>query len=734
MNILKLFIFWISVTISIQAQNTINGNITDKRTHEPIPGVSVYINNTQIGTTTDLNGNYQLSNIDQYDVQVVFSFTGYLEQKLRIQFNTSLVTQNVTLEESVLELDEVILSTPFNKLQSENVVKVSHRSVSAMQRSGIQNFMDGIVQISGVTQISAGSGITKPVIRGLTGSRVLVYNQGVRLENFQFGELHGMGINESGIESVEIIKGPASLLYGSDAVGGVIYLVPESFTLAGETAINLHSKYISNTLGFSNTMGIKTSTDKLQLLARIALNTNADYAIPNADRVTNSRYNDRDFKAGIGYKNDKLIADIRYNYNQAKNGIPHDIGIQETTHEITGTHQGLDNHVLSVKNELNIKNSKIKTNIGHSWHKRTNVAEDITRIGMQLNTLNYDAKWYLPMKFKIESIIGVQGMAQTNENFGASYLLPDAKTQSLGFFTNLNYAYNKTSLQAGIRYDTRHIVTDDIGTSGMSTYRQGFDKNLSNFTSSLGIKTKPFKGVTARINLATGFRAPNLSELASKGIHEGRIEIGNANLKNEKNWQADIALEYENTHMEFFANAFVNTISNYIYIAPTGEIQEEYAIYQYEQDNAQLYGGEIGMHLHPHPLDWLHMESVFEMVIGKRGADAYLPLIPANQWKNQIRLTNNTRHATLNKYYLNIAFNHRFETTKISDFEDPQDSYSLVNTSFGSSFSFDKMSFDMTLSVHNIFNKEYVSHLSVLREYDIPNMGRNVIFGINFEL
>ena len=172
MKILKLFIFWITATISIQAQNTVNGNIRDIRTQEPMPGVSVYIYNTQIGTTTDLNGDYQLSNIEQSDIQLVYSFTGYLDQELHIHFNTPIITQNVILEESVLELDEVILSTPFNKLQSENVVKVSYRSLAAMQRKGIQNFMDGIVQISGVTQISAGSGISKPVIRGLTGSRV----------------------------------------------------------------------------------------------------------------------------------------------------------------------------------------------------------------------------------------------------------------------------------------------------------------------------------------------------------------------------------------------------------------------------------------------------------------------------------------------------------------------------------------------------------------------------------
>ncbi len=735
MKISSFVILWMAMFINIQAQNSIYGTITDIKTNEPLPGVSVYFFGTQKGTTTNLEGKYSLTGIQESTIQLVYSFTGYVEQQKNLVFvDEKNKVINIALHERILELDEVILSTPFNKLQTENVVKVAYKSVASMQRRGIQNFMDGIAQISGVTQISTGSGISKPVIRGLTGSRVLVYNQGVRLENFQFGELHGMGINESGIGSVEIIKGPASLLYGSDAVGGVLYLIPEKYASKDVTKINIKSQYTSNTLGVNSTLGVKTSTDKFQFLARASFNTNADYAIANGDRVSNSRYNDRDFKAGLGYKSENITSDIRYNFNRAENGIPHNIGVQETTHKISGTHQELDNHVLSVKTDIALKNSSIKTNIGKTWHKRTNIAEGITRIGMQLNTLNYDAKWYLPTWRKIESIVGVQGLAQSNENFGLGYLLPNAQTNTIGFFSTLNYTQNNTAIQGGIRYDTRHITTQDISEIGMTDYREGFDKNLANFTTSLGLKTNLFNGNTTRINIATGFRAPNLSELASKGIHEGRIEVGNSQLKNEQNWQADIALEYENTHIEFFANGFINTITNYIYIAPTGETQDEYAIYKYKQDNAQLYGGELGLHLHPHPLDWLHIESSFEMVIGENETGNYLPLIPANQWKNQIRLTNNTNHSVLEKYFVNFGLNHTFDATKISEFETPQNTYTLINASLGSELKINEIQVICTLSAHNIFNREYISHLSVLREYDIPNMGRNLILGVTINL
>jgi iron complex outermembrane receptor protein len=732
----KILLVILSMTLftAVQAQNTLFGKVIDVKTKEGIPGTSVFIDNTLKGTMTDAEGNYLLTDIQATEVTVIFSYTGYKEQKVLIVFDKNKKELNIELQESVFELDEVILSTPFNKLQSENVVKVAHKSLASMQRNGIQNFMDGISQISGVTQLSTGSGISKPVIRGLTGSRVLVYNQGVRLENFQFGEEHSMGIDESGINSVEIIKGPASLLYGSDAMGGVLYLVPEKYAKAGENNFQIQSKYTTNTSGISTNLGYKTSGENLQFLIRTAINVNADYKTANAYRVTNSRYRDSDIKLGLGYQKNKFSTDIRYNYNKAQNGLPHSIEEQSNSYEINGLHQALDNHYVSAKTTYQFTGSKIQTNLGYTAHKRQLINDDIVKIGMLLNTFNYDIKWYLPQQKKLESIIGIQGMQQTNNNFGINYLLPDASISNLGVFSTLNYSIKKLIIQAGLRYDYRYISTQDIGVSSDVSYRPGFDKNLHNLTGSIGFKTDIFDRTTIRLNFASGYRAPNLSELTSNGIHENRIEIGNSALENEQNFQTDLAFEYQNTHIEFYANAFLNNINNYIYLSPTGETQDTYSIYQYNQNDAQLYGGEIGIHFHPHPLDWLHYESSFEMVIGKDNSDNYLPLIPANQWKNTVRFTNNFNKKYWSKSFLNIGINHTFKATKISAFENTQEAYTLLNASIGSTRQFNNFDVTANLSVHNLLDKEYISHLSVLREDEIPNMGRNIIFGITLNL
>jgi len=730
----KLFILLaLSFTfINTSAQYSLSGTVLDAQKNT-LPGASITIKNTQIGTLSDMDGNYTLHSSEK-DIVVVFSYSGFHQEKIVIHFNKNNQKLDVVLKENVFEIDEVILSTPFNKLQSENVVKVSYKSVQSMQKKGIQNLMDGIAQISGVRKMSTGTGISKPVIRGLSGSRVLIYNQGVRLENFQYGDKHGMGISEAGIESVEVIKGPASLLYGSDAIGGVVYLVPEKYALPKLTQANFQSQYFSNTEGFNTNIGVKSSIENWQYLVRAALSEHADYRIPANNMVTNSRYNNKDLKAGIGYKNDLITTDIRYNFNKSQNGIPKKIGIQESSYKMSGLYQDLDNHVLSLKNTIKIKKTQIKTNIGYTNHKRVLIKDEKQKIGMQLNTLNYDTKFHLPNLKKLESIIGIQGMHQTNTNFGMSYLLPDAKIDNIGIFGTANYQIKKISIQGGLRYDTRHIITQDVSKAGEASYRPGFDKQLESYTGSLGFKSNIFKKLNIRFNMAAGFRSPNLSELASYGQHAGRIEIGNKNIKNENNWQTDFALEYENPHIEFFANAFYNQIHNYIFLAPTGEEQESMVVYQYNQKDAYLYGSEIGFHIHPHPWDWLHIETSFETVTGKSKNGDYLPLIPANRWNNQIRFINDNQYKHLDKWFVNIGIMHTFKAINVSQFESTQDAYTLFNSSLGGDFSYRSLRLNLSISAHNIFNKDYISHLSVLREQEIPEIGRNIILGVNIKI
>ena len=410
-KILLTILFGISAVL--HAQNTVTGTITDTK-NQPIKGVSVYAPELHKGSLSDDNGNYTLGNLPNGSVKLSFVFTGFTTQNKAINLQQKTTTLNISLEQTAFQMDEVIVSTAFNKLQSQNVMKVEHATMKSFQQKGNATLIEGLATLPGVAQVSTGTSIGKPVIRGLSGNRVLVYSQGVRLENQQFGDEHGLGLNDAGIESVEVIKGPASLLYGSDALGGVLYFNPEKFTEAGGFKINFNQKFFSNTLGSNSSLGLKTSTEHWKFLTRGSYNTHSDYAVPDGDRVTNSRYNETDFKSGIEYANSKFSTVFRYNFNRLDLGIPEDgIAEQSTSKKTIFPRQAVFNNLFSLNNVIFFQDSKLDVDLGYIDNDRSEFEDSsIAALHMKLRTFNYDAKLHLPKFGKIESIVGVQGMHQ----------------------------------------------------------------------------------------------------------------------------------------------------------------------------------------------------------------------------------------------------------------------------------------------------------------------------------
>ena len=718
------------------AQNKISGIVTDIN-NNPITNAIISLPEIHKETNTDKEGKFILTNLPQGNFKLIVSFVGYETQSKTIDLSGTEQNLIFVLVEAVTHMDEVIVSNVFKRLQSQNVMKVEQENIKSLQQKGASTLIDGLATIPGVSQVSTGTSIGKPVIRGLSGNRVLVYSQGVRLENQQFGEEHGLGLNDSGVESVEVIKGPASLLYGSDALGGVLYFNPEKFANPNDFKVNFGQRLFSNTLGSNTTLGLKTSTDRWKFLVRGNYNTNSDYEIPNGDRVTNTRYNEKDLKAGIGYNNSSFSTVFRYNFNQLDLGIPEEgIAEQSTSKKTMFPSQGVDSHILSLHNNVFFKNSKLDIDLGYIYNDRKEFEDSYSPIlHMKLKTLNYTVNYHLPKKGKFETIIGVQGMNQTNANSGEELLIPDAITNDFGIYTTSIYQWNKNILQGGIRYDNRKVTSENHGVIGEEGYFEAIDKSFDSFNASLGYKTNFDENLAMRLNIASGFRAPNLAELTSNGVHEGsnRYEIGNSELKNEQNIQVDLNLEYKSTHFEWFINGFYNHVNNYIYISPNGTQIDGYDVYDYVQNNAKLYGGEVGLHFHPHPVDWSHFTSSFETVTGKKDNGDNLPLIPANKWNNTFT-AEFKKGNWLKDGFATVNVVYTFDQNNFSEFETKTNDYKLVNLAFGGEITINKSKFNLNLNANNLLNKTYVSHLSRLKTDGIPNIGRNIILGVNFNI
>lgn len=731
-NFMLLFI----ACSSLYGQQQIFGTVINSETNSPVFSASIYFPQLEKGTLTDDSGSFIISNIPAGTYKMIVSSLGYTTYTAEVKLPASPL--QIRLDPTAIEMEEVIISTPFHQLQSENVMKVERANVSELNRKGAITLSDGITQIAGVESLTTGVGIGKPVIRGLSSNRVLVYTQGIRLENQQYGDEHGLGINSKGIASVEVIKGPASLLYGSDAIGGVLYLNPENYASSNTTKAEVDADYYSNTLGYQGSLMAKSSAEKLKFLIRGSYASHSDYKTGENSRVANTRFNEKDLKTGIAYQNSKYKADLRYNFNQSNIGIPEGIGIQSKSKTPLLPFQEINNHIVSLNNKLFLTNSNIDLKIGYQFNNRKEFEEDdgdqeIDEISnkpaleMHLESLSYNLKYNLPKFGKFETIFGVQGMHQTNTNFGKELLIPNASTTDFGFFGTSHYHLESWDFQAGLRYDTRKIKSEEFGNMDSEEFIEALNRSFSSLNGAFGIKYQYRNKIIARLNLASGFRAPNLSELTSNGVHEGtnRYEIGNPNLNNEQNLQVDLALEWRGKHLEAFANAFHNSIDDYIFISPTGEQIEGNPVFLYTQDNAKLYGGEVGIHLHPHPLDWLHLESSFESITGKRNNRQFLPLIPANSLTNTFRIEFEEGSFLFDKYVF-IRLKNTLNKTEVSAFESRTGGYSLLGAGLGGAIKAGKSKISIAISGNNLTNKTYISHLSRLKTDGISNIGRNI--------
>lgn len=725
------------------SQQTVEGKILDPETGIPVFGATVYLPQLEKSGMSNAEGEFSINNVSPGNYQVVISSLGYATRTLNITVPLS-TPLNIELLPSAIEMEAVIVSTPFHRLQSENVVMVARETTENLVRNGAMSLADGITQMPGVESITTGSGIGKPVIRGLSSNRVLVYAQGVRMENQQYGDEHGLGLSSSGVESVEVIKGPASLLYGSDALGGVLYLNPEKYVPADSTQIDGGITYHTNTLGTEANVGLNTAGERFRFLLRGNYATHSDYETGENERVTNSRFDEIDIKTGVGYQDNQYRGDFRYNYNNSNIGIPEEINEQSTSKEMLLPYQQVDNHILSFDNKIFFNNSSLDLKVGYLFNNRKEFEDhhhdeeahdeeeeeaegEDPALEMHLETLNYDIKYNTAKWGNFETIFGVQGMYQTNTNFGEEILIPDASVRDIGVLATTHYHLDKIDFQAGLRFDNRNLKSKEHGQAGEDEYFAPLERDFTSYNGALGMKFNIFNSLIVRMNGATGFRSPNLAELTSNGSHEGtnRYEIGNQGLNYEQNFQGDLALEFRNEHFEIYTNAFYNKVNNYIYLNPTGEFIDNDPVFQYLQDDARLYGGEAGLHIHPHPIHWLHIESSVELVKGERQNGENLPLIPATSFTNTLRLEWDENSVLANKYAF-LTVKSTLAQNEVNEFETNTPGYTLLSAGVGGNFGIKGQVFGLRLSGTNLLNKTYIAHLSRLKPDGIPNRGRNI--------
>ncbi len=713
---------------------SISGLISDKKTSEGIPFASVYLPEFEIGAKCDENGKFSISGDLPGTVKVRVTAFGYEPYIDRIDASGGVL--DVQLTSTHLQLPEATVSSPVSDIQRENVVFIDTKKLSEL--NVIPGTLgDALSNMNGVYQSSTGQGISKPVIRGMQGMRVITMLNGLRIENQQWGGDHGMVFTGLGIGSVEIVKGPASLMYGADALGGVAYFVDEQFANQGTHSGSVSTRFETATLGTTSDVQYKLSGTNTRFSFAGLYSDHADYVLPNNRFAGNSRYSNIGGKFGFGYNRKKWLINVRYAFSNSNIGIPghtHDsipdltefqFGDQERSRIIP--EQRINNHFLSVKNKWFLENGEVSVLLGHTFNGLQEYEEKLLSPALKVNLNNslYHAKWKHRFSNALKLIVGAQGGMQMNRNgdtWTNEELIPNFNQLDNGLYTLLHYTGKKLSLLGGVRYDIRSL---DVMNSEL---HGNFSRTYQSVNGSLGAVYAGKKN-TLRLNASSGFRSPHVSELAANGVHHGtfRYELGDINLVSEQATQLDFTYELSSEHLEFIVNPFFMGIQNYIYVNPRDSVVDGYPLFAYEQlDLAMLYGGDIGFHYHPHFVHWLHLEAAYSHIESDDGRGGYLPLIPQNRISSALRFM--LEDFFPGKFKLSeivVQYRYHFDRTLVAINETSSPEYHLVNAGVNMRIDMNTP-LEIGVGVRNVLNTAYIDHLSRLKNIELQHPGRNI--------
>jgi len=729
----KTFFFcaFILLFYNLYAQNNLKGKVSDQD-NLPLSGATIFLPELNKGTMADKNGLYILSGLPSGKVKIQISYIGYTSKIETIILQDPETELNVTLETTTIRTEEIVVTGGYSSTQHENAIKIEALKLEYSDIKPTPNLTDIITKIPGVNMISKGSGVSKPVIRGLSMNDILILNNGVRFENYQYSDHHPLGIDEFGIEDIEVIKGPSSLLYGSDAIGGVINFIKEKPAPIGTIEGDYNLQLFSNTLGISNNFGLKGSSQHFFGGIRLGQKSNSDFLQGGGDFVPNTRFKEYSIKLNTGFTGRYGTFILFYDYSRQNLGLAEEEAIEAIAkrgRNLEIFYQQFNTHLLSTQNKIYLGKMKLDINSAYQNTELIHFGEPSAyEIQMRLASLTYDAKLYLPSDKNSEYIVGYQGMYQNNLNLNdrETKLLPDASIFNNSIFFLLQKTFfNKLKFQTGLRFDDKSINTMALGDAGQPDYREALDKKYNSLSGSLGATYSISEKFLLRSNFASAYRTPNLAELTSNGQHETRYEIGEKNLIPEKSYEIDLSMHYHVDNLTIDLAGFYNNINNYIFISPTGDTTSNgIYIYKYEQNNSYLYGAEAGIHFHPEAMKWLHLLTTFSSVTGKQKNGSNLPFIPAKKIYMELRAEKESL-AFLHKAFLMVTATNVFKQENIASEETPTNAYTLMDISFGGQIKVKDQFISISLGATNIFDKQYIDHLSTLKEVGFFNPGRN---------
>lgn len=764
-----------------------SGKITDTKTGLPVADATVYITDIKTGTATDKDGNFNIKNIPEGSHLIEISHVGYTTHIETIIINTD-TKKDFILTEAVVENNAVVVTGVTGATQLKKVpFAVSVIKKQDLFQTPSTNIIDALLKTPGVAALGTGPAISKPVIRGLGYNRVLTINDGVRQEGQQWGDEHGIEVDEASVNKIELLKGPASLIYGSDAMAGVLNIITNVPVAANTIKANVSSNYQSNNRLRSLNANIGGNKNGFNWNLYSSNRAAADYKNKYDGYVYNSKFKENNVGGYAGYNGSWGYSHLLVSNFDLKAGLVEgerdtdgsfikpvagggetkatDADFKSITPQIP--HQRIRHFKISTDNSIKTGSGRLTFNIGFQRNQREEFGNiddpEEQELFFDLKTITYTAQYHFAERRGWKSSFGVNGMQQNNTNRGEEQLIPDYNLFDFGVYIYSQKTTNKVTISGGLRADSRSINAEDL-MEGSSVKNSGFKKSFSNVSGSVGMAWQANNNLNIKLNAARGYRAPSIPELASNGAHEGsnRYEYGDNRLKNETSLQFDGGFDFNTEHVSVGLSSYYNSFNNFIFysklegagggdslIDVNGDFLQAF---KFGQRKAALAGFEARLDIHPHPIDWLHFENSFSFVSGKFAeaieGSKNIPFIPAPKLVSELRGNFNHLNKAIHDFFVLLQLDNTFAQNSVfSAFntETKTPGYTLLNFGVGANFVNKKKEqiLNVTAGVQNITDVAYQNHLSRLKysaenlatgRTGVYNMGRNFTVKVNVPL
>lgn len=792
---LFLSLFSFQNTAFAQQTYQIAGRITDENGHS-LPGATLILNPGKTGIVSNIDGKFKFIDLISGEYDLTISFLGYKEHHQHFDIKED-IELNIQLSQEVLSLIEVTVTCHHDeKRKKEEPLAIEVISENYLRQNLSGSLMKSLERLPGISTIDIGSGQSKPVIRGLGFNRIVVLENGIKHEGQQWGTDHGLEIDQYAAEKVEVIKGPASLMYGSDAIGGAIRIEQNEIPLQNSFGGNLDMTAKTNNNYLGSSLSFSGRRNWLYGNLRITVVDYADFKVPTdsieiysykaalyKNRLRNTAGNELNYHATIGVIKNNFQNSLFIHQINSKGGFfanahglePRNIDSEKYDNSDRDIHFPYQevHHVKALNKTLWLKESiKIEANLGFQRNFRQEWSQYVSHGYMpsvfpdslifpselerefQKDYYSGNIKVDFSLNNSISLTTGINSDYQDNRIDGRGFIIPAFYQYTYGGFILAKYSNSDMSaILIGGRYDYGKIKTNSYFDWFPSTVVNGTDttyfflqraddinRTFSSFSGSIGYIFTPANW-TFKANIGKSFRMPIAKELSANGVnyHHFSYEVGNADLLPEVSWQIDIGAEFNSTNIAAGISPFVNYFSNYIYLNPDYKHDRLYGngnqVFNYTQSSVIRYGGEL--HAHYKIIEPVRMgiigEYVFSKQLSGKKKGYTLPFSPPPSAILNAKFQKK-RIGYFKDAYISVDYRITGVQNNIVPPELKTAGSQLINLSIGSALRVSRQYFNVSIQVKNLLNSKYFNHTSYYRLINVPEPDRNLIVNISIPL